>query len=94
MSAESDALSAACQSLTDAICATSPDPADGIGLLVRFVGTTPAPLSFDIATAEAQHATATMIRRCALTSLAALCASYNPTSSTEALAPCATRSWP
>lgn len=86
MSNATDALVAACQVLTEAIRTSAVDPADAVQMLAAFIGFEPVAGSPDPATAAAQQATASLMRRCALASLALACANYNPASSTEAIA--------
>lgn len=86
MSDATDALVAACQVLTEAIRTSALDPADAVQMLSAFIGAKAVAGSPDPATVAAQLATASMIRRCALASLARACADYNPASSTEAIA--------
>ena len=86
MSAATDALVAACQALTEALRNSAVDPADGVRILVQLIGTPVDTGSPDTTTQGAQLAASAMLRRCAMVSLARACASYNPASSTEALA--------
>ena len=85
MSDATDALVTACQALTEAIRGSALDPADAISMLAQFIAYAPVQDSPDANTQAAQTATASMMRRCAFTSLALACAAYNPTSSTDAL---------
>ena len=86
MSDATQTLAFSVQSLMNALRATTLDPVDAVTLLVRIITTPAAPPLADPGAQAAQVATAALVRRTALCSLAVVCAVYYPASSTEALA--------
>ncbi len=78
------------QTLLDAVAAIAQSPADQVRMLTAlqaFSPTIPAATStLGQAGANAQDATAQLLRRSALAALAGACEAYTPTSSTEAMA--------
>ena len=83
MSGPNDDLAAAALALTEAMRATTTDPADAIRILGALIAM-PLPLLVQPDALAAQASTSALFRRAALASIAMACADYQPASSTEA----------